>query len=76
MELEGIMLSEISQTEKDKHYMTSLTCEEEQKQNKNQDQTPRKRDQTLITIGGGYGEGELEEGGQNVQTSSYKINKY
>ena len=46
MELEGIMLSEISQTEKDKHYMTSLTCEEEQKQNKNQDQTPRKRDQT------------------------------
>ena len=26
MDLEGIMLSEISQTEKDKHYMTSLKC--------------------------------------------------
>ena len=26
MDLEGIMLSEISQTEKDKYYMISLTC--------------------------------------------------
>ena len=26
MDLEGIMLSEISQTEKDKHCMTSLLC--------------------------------------------------
>ena len=26
MELEGIMLSEISQKEKDKYYMISLTC--------------------------------------------------
>ena len=26
MELVGIMLSEISQTEKDKYHMTSLTC--------------------------------------------------
>ena len=26
MDLEGIMLSEISQTEKDKHYMVSLIC--------------------------------------------------
>ena len=27
MDLEGIMLSEISQTEKDKYYMISLICE-------------------------------------------------
>ena len=26
MDLEGIILSEISQTEKDKYHMTSLTC--------------------------------------------------
>ena len=26
MDLEGIMLSEVSQTEKDKYYMISLTC--------------------------------------------------
>lgn len=26
MKFEGIMLSEISQTKKDKHYMTSLLC--------------------------------------------------
>ena len=30
----------------------------------------------VVTKGMGLGEGELEEGGQKVQTSSYKINKY
>ena len=30
----------------------------------------------VVTRGGDCGEGELEEGGQKVQTSSYKINKY
>ena len=29
-----------------------------------------------VTIGEGKGEGELEEGGQQVQPASYKINKY
>ena len=27
-----------------------------------------------VTRGRGWGEGELDEGGQKVQTSSYKIN--
>ena len=27
-------------------------------------------------VGGGWVVGELDEGGQNVQTSSYKIDKY
>ena len=30
----------------------------------------------MVTRGGGLGEGELDEGGQKVQTSSYKINKH
>ena len=30
----------------------------------------------VIIRGGGCGDGELDEGGQEVRTSSYKINKY
>lgn len=30
----------------------------------------------VFTRDGGWGLGELEEGGQKAQTSSYKINKY
>ena len=30
----------------------------------------------LVTRGSGCGEGKLDEGNQNVLTSSYKINKY
>ena len=41
IDLEGIILSEISQTEKDKYCMVSLTCEIETKQNKSY-QTHRK----------------------------------
>lgn len=29
----------------------------------------------LVTTGGGWGQGELDEGGQKPQTSSYKIKK-
>ena len=36
----------------------------------------QKKIRFLVTSGGGLGEGELDEGVQKVQTSSYKINKY
>ena len=39
-------------------------------------QTHRKRYQICGYQRQGLGEGELDEGGQNVQTASYKINKY
>ena len=39
-------------------------------------QTYRKRDQICVTRGMGWGEGELDEGSQKLQTSSYKMNKY
>lgn len=32
--------------------------------------THRKRDKTLVTRGGGWGQGKLEKGDQNVQTST------
>ena len=30
----------------------------------------------VIVRGGGGGEGGMDEGGQEIQTSSYKVNKY
>ena len=71
MDLDGIMLSEISQTEKDKCYMISLICGIE-----NKNKHIEKEIRLVVTWGGGWGEGELEEGGQKVQTSSDEIIKY
>ena len=69
MNLEGITLSEISQTEKDKYCMISLMCGI---------QKPPNSDLWFPEVGriGGQGRGELEEGGQKVKTSSYKISNY
>lgn len=61
MDLEGIVLSEISQAEKDKYSMES-------KQNKTKAELG-KGDQTW------WGEGELGGGGEKVQTSSYQMSK-
>ena len=41
-----------------------------------QKQTHGKRDQICSTRGKGWRDGELDKGGQNVQTSSLKISKY
>ena len=76
MDLEGIMLSEI--TQKEKYCMISLICGflKKRKQTNKTHQTHRKRDQTCgYQMQRIWGE-ELEEGGQKVQTSRYKINKY
>ena len=70
MDLEGIMLSEINQTEKDKYCMISLICAIKKKK------LTKEEIRLLDTRHEVCGEGELEEGGQKVQTSSYKINKY
>ena len=45
------------------------------KQNKTK-KTHKKEIRSVVTKGRGWGEGELNESGQNVLTSSYKINKY
>ena len=69
MDLESIMLSEVSQTEKDKYCMISLICEILKRKH-------RKRDQICGYQRWRWEEGELEEGSQKVETTSYKINKY
>ena len=38
--------------------------------------THRKKETRSVVTKGEGGEGELDEGGQKVQTSSYKISKY
>ena len=67
-ELEDIMLSEISQTEKDKHHVISLICGTKNKQ------THRYRQQVGGCQRQGVGE-KWVKGGQKVQTPSYTINK-
>ena len=67
MDLEGIMLCEINQTEKDKYCMISLICEI-LKTNKQIQRT----DCWLLEVGV---VGKMGEGSQKVQPSSYKINK-
>lgn len=57
MDLGGIMLSEISQTGKDKHSMLSLTCGILIKKKKKMLQTHRYREQREVTSGKRKGEG-------------------
>ena len=74
------MLSEISQTEKDKHRMISLTCGIE-RQNKTNLKTTQKTelgdsgDGLVVATGDNLAVGKMREGGQKVQTSGYKINE-
>ena len=78
MGLEGITLSEISQREEDKYCMISLTCriQKEKKTKTKTQQTHRYREQIdgCQRLGAG-GDAWTDEGGQKVQTFSYKINK-
>ena len=67
MNLEYIMLSEISQMEKDKYCMISLICEIKKKKS----QSHRNRIELWLP-----GIGKREERGDVDQTFSYKMNKF
>ena len=68
MDLESIMLREISQTEKDKYYVISLICGLKQ-----QNQTRCVELPGICQRGGGLrGVGQIGRGDREVQTSSYK----
>ena len=75
MDLDGIMLSEISQREKEKHCMFSLICgikKTKQKNTTKQSHTHRYKEQT-----GSCQRVEVSDKGERdeeVQTSSYKMN--
>ena len=62
------MLSEISQTEKDKSCRISLMCGNLKKQNK--------RSEYLWSQRHGVRDGRLDEGDQKAQASLYSINEY
>ena len=67
MNLEGIMLSEISQREKDKYYTISHVASKKSK-------CIETDTETIVTKGWGWGKrGDVD---QRVQTSSCKTNKF
>ena len=66
------MLNEISQTEKDKYHMISLTCRIFLK---NENWLIDTKNRLVVARGRERGVGKRGEGGQNVQNSGYKINK-
>ena len=74
MDLDGFMLSDISQTEKDKYCMIlyALTYMWNQK---NKNKTPKNKKSTsekmirfMVITGKRWVESDLDKGGQNVQT--------
>jgi len=72
VDFEGVMLSKISQTEKDKYHMILLICGV-----KNKHKPIESKNRLVVgrdEVGRGN-VGEMGEGDQKVQTSSYKINK-
>ena len=66
----------LSQTEKDKYCMISYIESKKKKKKPKPNKTHRRKrpDLCLPEVEGGM-EGDLEESGQKLQTSSYKINK-
>lgn len=64
------MLSEMNETQRGKYHMISLMESEKVKKT-----LKEKEIRISVTRGGVSREGEIEEHGQKVQTSSYKIKK-
>ena len=81
MDLEGIMLSEISQSDTDKHHMISLICGiEKAKQTSKQTKSkirPRHTENKLMRARGKWdgGMGEMDEEDSGTQASSYQMTK-
>ena len=81
MNLEGITLSEISQTEKDKYYMLSLICGFKKRKIKQMTTTKQKQNHRCRKQSSAYqwregrGRRGIGIGNLKVQTTLYKINK-
>ena len=69
MSLEDIMLSEISQTEKDIYHMILYV------ESKWKTKLINTEDRLVVTRGKGWGVDKMGEGGQKVQAFSYNIRK-
>ena len=75
MDPEDIMLSEISQLEKNKYRMISLMCGIQKQQQTKKNKLIDAENRLVVARGGGWGLDEVSKCGQKAQTSSYKINK-
>ena len=69
MELEGIMLSEISQAEKDKHQMISLICGVKKLKEQNSSRLTEPKNGLRVTKGKGTGDDGWE--GREKGTKGY-----
>ena len=76
MDLEGIVLNEICQTEKDKYCVILILCRTKTKQNKKLLISIDNRQQVGGCQTQGVRANEIDEVGQKVQTTSYKVNKF
>ena len=74
MDLEGIMLSEVSQTEKDKYCMLPLTCGIlKNKNNKKKTKYTETENRLVVAWGRSRGVGKMGKSGQKVPTSNCKM---
>ena len=67
------MVIEISQTRKDKYCMISLIWNLIQNE---QEKLIEKEVRFVVTRGGDWGQAEMEESGQKVQTYNYSLSKH
>lgn len=69
LDLQGVMISEMSNTEKDKYCVIALMCRTRKIK------LIAKEIRFAVIQGWGLGMGEWDEGGKKVQTASYEMRK-
>lgn len=74
MELEGLMLNELSQTEKEKYHLILFTCALLKKKTKNRRMSSEMQRTVWWFPEGQCGQNGMGEGSQKIQTSRSKIN--
>ena len=74
MELEGLMLNELSQIEKEKYHLILFTCALLKKKTKNRRMSSEMQRTVWWFPEGQCGQNGMGEGSQKIQTSRSKIN--
>ena len=74
MELEGLMLNELNQIEKEKYHLVLFTCALFKKKKKNRKMSSEVQRTVWWSPEGQCGQNGMGEGSQKIQTSRSKIN--
>ena len=74
MELEGLMLNELNQIEKEKYHLVLFTCALLKKKKKNRKMSSEVQRTVWWSPEGQCGQNGMGEGSQKIQTSRSKIN--